>query len=124
MTADLTYERAAAGAKLLDAKFIGWWLPHYIDLDQLDMLSCRMCVLGQIYGLVRGVDDGYMVGYYALLGGTSTTAMEMGFLPTWTDFFLDGAYLENAWRDLILERRAEDDKIRREFAQMDTLSGV
>ena len=124
MTADLAYERAAAGAKLLDAKLIGWWLPNYVDLERLDLLSCRMCVLGQVYGVLRNTGNGYEVGYHALLGGMSTTAMEMGFLPTWTNFFLDGAYLENAWRDLILERRAEDDKIRREFAQMDTLSGV
>ena len=107
MSVDLAYERAAAGAKLLDAKLPDWWQPHFVDLEKLDLLSARACVLGQVYGVLRNVGDGYAVGYYVLLNSSAQMAQELGFLPMATDFFLDGAYLENAWRDLILSRRVK-----------------
>ena len=41
-------ERVASGAALLDERMPGWH--QRIDLDTLDIDSCKNCVLGQIYG--------------------------------------------------------------------------
>jgi hypothetical protein len=51
------------GIKLLDQAKPGWWRPGKIDLGRLDLSSCSLCVLGQLY---NGKPGGYARGLEAL----------------------------------------------------------
>lgn len=81
----------------------GWW--DRINLEKFDITHRYHCILGQLY------TDGYHVGRDALvpaehMGSTSLVdqwAIDHGFLL--------GPYirpaLEQAWRDVIMERRSQ-----------------
>lgn len=90
-------ERVAAGAAWLDKHRPGW--ADAINLDQLDLADCTVCVLGQVYGDFWNapLSDG-------LPGEWTRRATEMGFADD------HGRYTElnEAWAALIDERRADD----------------
>lgn len=86
----------AAGAARLDEHIPGW--PARVDLDSLDLADCAQCVLGQLFGSygqapqeLAGNANGRLYGFDrgVLYGG-----------PTYAD-------LDDAWRRLILKRRAQ-----------------
>jgi hypothetical protein len=73
-------ERVARGVAWLDANKPGW--VHRINVDDLDLRSCRYCVLGQVYGYFFGAPffgelgdgDGHLfarsIGVYADTAGS------------------------------------------------------
>jgi hypothetical protein len=100
--------RVALGAQFLDAIKPDW--VDSIDLDRLHMESGRLCMIGQLFG-----DYGNVFLWPA--DGSQMFAASLGFQSYDTEFDeewdgpighygADCALLENAWRDLILKRRA------------------
>lgn len=113
MDTDLIEARVARGAALFDAKRPGW--DDRIDLDRLDMLDTRTCVVGQEFAGQPEVRDGwgdpYDLGTDVLfphfVGNTSAidgAAIEHGFDRQARVY--DYAELTAAWKRLILARRA------------------
>jgi hypothetical protein len=87
----ITEDRVAAGAALLDDKRPDWfWV---VDPDTLDVQSCRVCPVGQLY------DGQFNEGLRAL--GVAGRSAAFGFAP-------DGskALTNAAWREAIAFRRA------------------
>jgi hypothetical protein len=88
--------RVARGMALLDAHCPDWsWR---VNVDQLDLFSCKRCVLGQLYG-----DFGK--GLKAL----PTLGLATGFMPNCGDIFsllrAPSDRLTQAWRKAIESRR-------------------
>ena len=101
-------ERVAKGAALLDAEQPGW--ADRIDLDELELESCRHCVLGQLFSggcpdpeACLGCEDGFE---HVTNSRPELDFPALGFDKSRTDG--DGAYSELTaeWRRLISERRA------------------
>lgn len=97
-------ERVARGAALLDQHKPDWWTKDNINLTNLDLMSGRCCILGQLF---HQYDYGRMY-----LGGISNdTATDYGFFHTqnlWVKkmpMSEEYAALGAAWRDLIQRRR-------------------
>jgi hypothetical protein len=78
--------KVAAGIKLLDSKKPGW--RSKIVMDELDLASCDVCVLGQVFG-------SYDSGKYTL-GLDSYDTKDYGFN---TDYSM--SELTKAWKDAL-----------------------
>lgn len=76
-----------AGIEFLDRNYVGDWRKK-IDLDGLDISSCDVCVLGQVFG---GYDNGL-----STLGIDSYKARDYGFT---TDYSMGD--LTEAWKDAL-----------------------
>lgn len=94
--------RARRGAIVLDEQVPGW--TNRVDLDRLRMSSVHNCVLGQVFG-------GYLTGVTALgvsadvvfTDWPNAESVILGFNGAGADF----GRLDEAWKELILERRAQ-----------------
>lgn len=100
-------ERVARGAALLDEKVEGW--PERIAVRELDLRSCRDCVIGQLFSDAADIyEDGvlaYDEGIYRL-GITGAGETAHGFsLPRWAGDDDDYAALTALWRSEIEARR-------------------
>ena len=105
--------RVAAGATWLDIVRPGW--DGLVVLDTLDMTSPHRCILGQVFDrdAVADVLTGYTWARLHFLGGVSqhwptrersyALLTAMGFDA---DRCVSSALLDQAWGDLIEERRA------------------
>jgi hypothetical protein len=97
MTATVA-ERVARGAALLDGKLPGW--DERIDLAVLDLETCTLCVLGQVFASAAAQSGfaGYGVGLRAL----DVAGFPYGFTAaegeTWAE-------LTAEWRRVITARR-------------------
>ena len=100
--------RVARGAQFLDAVKPDWI--DSIDLDRLNMASPRWCMIGQPFG-------SYSIVFLWSAYGSQMFAASLGFLASHRESYeewegpidhyeTECAWLENAWRDLILKRRA------------------
>lgn len=100
--------RVALGARFLNAIKPDWI--DSIDLDRLTMASTMDCMIGQLFGSYGNV-------FLWLADGSQEFAASLGFQASGREFDgewegpldhygADCAWLENAWRDLILKRRA------------------
>jgi hypothetical protein len=93
-------ERVARGAELLDGKLPGW--DDRVDLAALDLESCTMCVLGQLFALAARERSPDSTGYYTGLTALGIGALAYGFTAaegeTWAE-------LTAEWRRLITARR-------------------
>lgn len=109
-------ERVERGAALLDDKRPGWW--QQIDLDTLDVRAKCDCVLGQVAAApgdfrydryVHGLDivrlDGWQAPHY---GFDYDVRINEEACCEENERAIIAAYaaLTQAWRDLILARRA------------------
>lgn len=74
-------ERVANGVRWLDANRPGW-RDQVSNLDQLDIASGRLCVLGQTGGYTAGCE--LLLGGPLVVGCTSPV-LEHGFTPGWLD---------------------------------------
>jgi hypothetical protein len=105
MTTTLTITgRVTAGAAWLDEQRPGWWQPDRLDLDKLDMSCGCCCIGGQVFdedAQDRDVDTGYDVTEL-LFNGDGFELRRHGFADDGPRY----AQLSNAWRELILARRA------------------
>ena len=130
----LTIEDAKARVKLgaawLDERYPNWW--DKIDLGTLELSSCDLCVLGQVWTGVVPVEEKFQLIAQAVKGSCYTAKQAMagdGFnLMMWSDgdlylynhvqdlgFDLKGVNpnlepekyetLTQAWTDLIISRR-------------------
>jgi hypothetical protein len=110
-------ERVAKGAALLDEKRPGW--DAAIDLAVLDLESCRLCVIGQLFGAAyemawagRWPDGGW-------LGPFSYGVDALGLGPSLRAEFAHGfdgrsgeyADLTAEWRRLIAARRLAAERV-------------
>jgi hypothetical protein len=84
-------ERVAAGAAFLDEQWPGWW--QRVALDQLDLGSCKRCILGQLSG---DYDDGLTD-----LGFSDMDAVSFGF-----NTYIGFDALTREWKRVITERRS------------------
>lgn len=91
VTSDIA-ERVEAGAAFLDERHPGW--VDDIDTEKLDLIDCRVCVLGQLFGsFSRGLDT---------LDLGDRSARRFGF-----DTFLESYHdLTDAWLESIMERQS------------------
>ena len=89
--------RAEAGATLLDDVRPGWW--HEVRIEDLNMVDCEDCILGQLYGWFS---DGFDA-----LRLTADDVRQLGFDRGDDDPRSVFADLTAAWRALILQRREE-----------------
>lgn len=101
-------ERVEKGARLLDEIGRGGTFPE-IDLDILNIATHDKCMLGQLFGT-------YIAGREAIELAPSlspgSSGVDYGFVPTPTLSLVptnDLADLNQAWRDLITERRVAAD---------------
>jgi len=117
-------ERVAAGAAVLDAKDPGWWradVERAINLDMLDMLNGRLCVLGQRCPVEIWArrERPWMTPYVVQVGRMSGLPVDQGvwenaagwvyahgFAPNDDDFHHPRERLESEWKRVITERRA------------------
>lgn len=100
---DAVAERVERGAQLLDEKRPGWW--QEIDLRRLDIDSPCNCIAGQLGGSTGAG------GYLAVIRSldlTGTEEVRCGFEADDDYDWLADEYaaLTDAWRTLILARRA------------------
>jgi hypothetical protein len=98
-------ERVAAGAAWLDIQRPEW-LPG-IDLGRLDLSNPCLCVLGQVFAAAvdgtefRDYGDGYSYAVNQLEAPESAGGFTIN--PITGESFAD---LDEAWRELITERRS------------------
>ncbi len=92
--------RAARGAKLLDRRAPGWW--ERIEVSRLDLASCPLCVMGQLFGHYeqglarlavwrRGHEYGFALPSFE---------SEMSSSEAWVK-------LTDIWRSIVFKRRVD-----------------
>jgi hypothetical protein len=102
-------ERVNRGAALLDEFDPGWW--EVIEPEELDIASCRRCVLGQ--WAEANVESGEFAAHYDegldVLDLSFDHAPELGFAEGFSEGVTYGE-LSAAWREAILWREYLDDQ--------------
>jgi hypothetical protein len=89
----LVSARVENGMQLLDRVYPGW--EKKVNLETLDIMSCRHCILGQLYG---DYDDGVR-----WVGISKHSAHEFGFVEQGEIWFND---LTSMWAEKITARLA------------------
>jgi hypothetical protein len=86
-------------ARMLDNKRPGWW--QKVDIESVDMVNPRNCILQQVYGVQWNGSSGYQAGKLDLFGEVNGHVMIS---------IVGGAFFETAakpfWADVIAMRRA------------------
>ena len=103
-------ERAAQGAAYLDDADPGWY--RHVEADSLALSDGQSCILGQLHGDFRlGLIRAHLLNL--------SSAPRANLSPVRLGFFavrgadpaveaLDYDYLDQAWREEVLRRQAED----------------
>lgn len=95
----LVRQRVAAGVAWLDTHAPGW--TDKIDLTQLDLTHCHLCVMGQVYG------DYWEAPFHENVKGVEakSTGVALGVDVTGISNRPETVALEAEWRRVIVKRR-------------------
>jgi hypothetical protein len=108
-------EPVCAGVRFLDERVPGWW--NMIDTDTLDLASCDLCVLAQVYIAQHGHPDdlGSWLSPFGRMkeefGLDAPAIAASGFISEadgWADNVIDSAALTAEWREAIEAKRAAE----------------